>query len=224
MKKIRDKIYTYDYSAKIMPGVRFPVRSTLLELENDELMIISPGPFKSEEIRDFTSRYRQVHCVAPNAVHHLYLKRFHETFPETPIYGPQTLLKKQPWLAGKLQSLELLKENLSGQVSLFPILGNKFLDETVFYIPSSKTLIVTDLFFNMRDPMPFGQKCILSLVGARNKIAQSGLVKMTTKDKQAYRSSVATLSELDCDRILVGHGHILETKEDIQRAFEVAKN
>lgn len=221
MKKIAENIFTYEYSAKIMPGVHFPVTSSFLELDNNELMIISPGPFEQKMIQEIVAKYSTVYCVAPNAFHHLNLKSFNDIFPKIDIYGPSSITKKQPWLSEKFLSLDSLKEKLTGQILFFPILGNSTLDETVFYCRRSKSLIVTDLFFNMRDPMPLGRKWILSLVGAKNKIAQSKLVKKTTKDKEAYVRSVKPLNELDCKRIIVGHGHIVEGAAEIKKALKV---
>jgi len=204
-----------------MPGVHFPVSSSFIESENNKLMVISPGPFEQKMIQETIAKYSTVYCVAPNAFHYKHLKSFNVLFPKIDIYGPSALTKKQPWLSDKILSLDLLNEKLKDQVLFFPILGNSLLDETVFYCRQSKSLIVTDLFFNMKNPMPLGRKWILSLVGARNKIAQSKLVKSSTKDKEAYVRSVKPLSELDCQRIIVGHGHIVEGAAEIKKALEV---
>ncbi|MFC1747743.1 hypothetical protein ACFL2V_02950 [Pseudomonadota bacterium] len=220
VQEMTENIFTYEYAANIMPGVSFPVRSTFLELDNNELMVVSPGPFESKIIQAFLAKYNTVYCVAPNAFHHKHLKSFNTIFPDVDIYGPASLTKKQPWLSGKLLSLELLQEKLKNKVSFFPIQGNATLDETVFYCRRSKSLVVTDLFFNMHDPMPLGRKWILSLVGARNKIAQSKLVKKSTSDVEAYAQSVKILGELDCQRIIVGHGNVVEKAVDIKRALE----
>ena len=204
-----------------MPGVHFPVSSSFIELENNRLMVISPGPFEQKMIQEIIAKYSTVYCVAPNALHYKHLKSFNDLFPKIDIYGPSALTKKQPWLSEKILSLDSLNEKLKGHILFFPILGNSFLDETVFYCRQSKSLIVTDLFFNMKDPMPLGRKWILSLVGARNKIAQSKLVKSSIKDKEAYVRSVKPLSELDCQRIIVGHGHIVEGATETKKALEV---
>ncbi|NOX92258.1 MAG: hypothetical protein GXP18_07360 [Gammaproteobacteria bacterium] len=221
MKKITENIFIDEYSVKIMPGVHFPVNSSFIELEKNTLMIISPGPFKQKMIQEIIAKYSTVYCVAPNAFHHKYLKNFNDLFPEIDIYGPLALTKKQPWLSGKILNLDSLAEKLKGQILLFPILGNSLLNETVFYCHRSKSLIVTDLFFNMRNPMPLGRKWILSLVGAKNKIGQSKLIKKSIKDKEAYVRSVKPLHKLDCQRIIVGHGHIVEEPAEIKKALEV---
>lgn len=218
MNKVAENISTYEYTTKIMPGVSFPVWSTFVELMNNELMIISPGPFEQSMIEETINQYSHVYCVAPNAFHHKYLEGFNALFPGIDMYGPSSLAKKQPWLTDKLLRLEALAEQLKDQVLLFPIQGNSILDETVFYCCRSKSLIVTDLIFNMRDPMPLGRKCMLKLVGAHNKIAQSKMVKNTTKDEEAYVNSVKPLGELDCQRIIVGHGDLIEGN-DIKEAL-----
>lgn len=219
MNKVTENIFTYDYTFKIMPGVDFPVKSTFIELENHGLMIISPGPFDKKTIQDTLVKYKTVYCVAPNAFHHKHLGEFYNLFPNINIYGPTSLIKKQAWLSDVLMDLGSLKERLEGQVLFFPILGSKLLDETVFYCRRSKSLVVTDLVFNMRDPMPFGRKCLLSLVGARNKIAQSKMIRASLKDKKAYAQAVKPLRELNCERIIVAHGQTIEGASEINRAM-----
>jgi len=221
MDKIAENIFTYDYTTKIMPGVRFPVRSTFIALDNNALMVISPGPFEPEMIQNIITKYHTVHCVAPNAFHHRYLEHFRDLFPNIDFYGPSSLSKKQPWLSGHLLGFDALREILRDQVLVIPILGNATLDETVFYCQQSKSLVVTDLCFNMRNPMPLGRRCLLSLVGARNKMAQSKLVKATIKDAAAFTRSINILSELDCRRIIAGHGEIIEGAAEISKAFRL---
>ena len=221
IKKIAEHIFTYEYTAKLIPGILFPVTSSLIELHNNELMIISPGPFEEKSIRNFIDKYNCVYCVAPNALHHQHLQRFNDFFPEIKIYGPPSLINKQPWLSEKMMTLDTLKEKLSDQILFIAVQGNDFLEETVFYYQRSKSLIVTDLFFNMREPLPFGLKCLLTLVDARNKIAQSKLVKKSTKDNIAYANSIKPLGNLDYQRIIVGHGNTITETAEIKKALEV---
>lgn len=221
MKHITENISVYDYSAKIMPGVHFPVRSTLIELNKKELVIISPGPFEEAQMTQLIKQYQTVYCIAPNAFHHLHLEKFHQTFPNITLYGPSSIIKKQPWLKNKLADINLLGSRLKDNITLIPIHGNKLLDETVFYCCRSKSLIVTDLLFNMRDPMPFGRKCLLRLVGANNRIAQSKLIEKSTKNKVDYVNSVNVLKGFDISRIIMAHGSVIETESEIEEALRV---
>ena len=220
MKKIDANLYVYEYTSKIMPGVDFPVRCTAIELENKEVLLISPGPFDQETIRGFMAGYSSVYCAAPNSQHHRHLRRFKELVPEAGLYGPPALIKKQPRLSGKMLGLEQLEPSLKGQVQMFPIAGNPFLDETVFYDVKSRSLIVTDLLFNMREPMPLGRKLVLGMVGAKDKIAQSRLVRKTTGDREAYDRSIRPIGKLDIQRIIVGHGNLIEEAAEVKTALE----
>ena len=98
------------------------------------------------------------------------------------------------------------------------IRGIPALAETVFYDSDSKTLIVTDLMFNMDSTVAFGTRLLLSAFGANNKLAQSKLVRMNTKDKSAYKSSAEKLLDLDFARVIVSHGNLVEDAQ----AFKVA--
>jgi hypothetical protein len=210
------KIFTREFEVKIMPGVTFPARSTFIELADNQLLIVSPGPFVKSDIESIVEQYDNVFCVAPNAFHHMYLEMFHNWFPRIEIFGNSLVKTKQPWVKDTLQPIEELQKKLQGKLDLIRIEGNPSLRETVFYHPENKTLVVTDLFFFMKEPMPFGRRFILKLFRAYGKPAQSGLVKMTTKDKTAYKKSIEKLKELDCQKLIMAHGHILDDAAEIK--------
>ena len=219
MKQITENIYTFEYEAKIMPGVSFPVKSVFIELESNELLIVSPGPFVESEIKKFLAKYKKVYCLAPNGFHHLHLGAFNKLFPEVEIFGPSVIKKKQAALSSKIKRVEELKELLSGQLDFYTIEGNKLLSETVIYDNRFKTLIVTDLIFNMKNPMPLGRKILLKLVGTYNKPAQSRLIKASTKDKELYLKSIDNLIKLKSKMLVLAHGETISDPIEIEKVL-----
>lgn len=219
MKQIADNIFVFEYELKIMPGVTFPVRSVFIELQSKELLIVSPGPFVPTEIKEFVEKYNNVYCLAPNSFHHLHLESFNGLFPEIEIFGPPSIKKKQPALSSKIKEVKELENQLSGQLKFFAIDGNDLLSETVVYDKLSKSLIVTDLLFNMRNPMPLGRKMLLKLAGAYDQPAQSRLIKASTKDKNLYLKSIYKLKELKCNLLVFSHGDNINDPKEIEKTL-----
>ena len=140
------------------------------------------------------------------------------------LFGPKSIEKKQPSLSGKLQHVDELQTRLSEQIQLIQIRGNNALKETVIYHKESQTLIVTDLIFNMKKPMPLGRKIILSLARAKNGPAQSQLVTKTIKDKDLYLKSIEEIESLDIRKIIMAHGEIIEDSIDIKNAMNAMRS
>jgi len=219
MYRITDNIYGQDYTENIMPGVRFPVRTTFLELEGGGVLVISPGPLDGAEVRGYLGGFGQVLCMAPNAFHHRHLAAFHAQFPHVPIHGPEGVKKKAPGVASALLPPEALQPLVGDQVRLFPIAGIPKMEETVLYCARTQTLVVTDLLFHMRAPMPLGRRLVLGMGGAYNRIAQSRLVRGLIKDRAAYLQSVRPLAGLEIRRIIVAHGDIIEGEVGVRQAL-----
>ena len=125
-------------------------------------------------------------CVSPG----LKLKR-----PEIPW---DAVLGKDPWPLG--DELEVL-----------PIDGIPSYGEVVFFHSASRTLITTDLFFNLKNVNKVGGKVVFGLMGTLNKFAVSRLVKLLTKSKVARNKSLEHMMAWNFDRLIMAHGEIVET-------------
>jgi hypothetical protein len=197
-----------------MPGVKFPVETTIVQTP-DYVLVISPGPV--DLIKSHIPLGKAILVVAPNALHYFHLESFLKSFPNAKLYGPDRLKPKVTSLEGILNPIEHLSK--LEDLELFHVGGNSFLDETLIYIKPLKTLITTDLCFNMVEPMPLGRRFLLRLVGAHNKPAQSRLVKLSTNDRKAYHDSIDGLKNLDIQKVIVGHGKSIEGKAALNDFF-----
>ena len=94
------------------------------------------------------------------------------------------------------------------------------MNEVVFFHKPTKTLIVTDLIFNIHEVANFRTKFLFWFMGAWKKPAQSRLWRMLTKDRQAAGASVSQLLQADFSRVVMAHGRILEenAKEQFTQA------
>ena len=209
MKEIVNQIMESGYRAKIMPGVWFPVRSTIVFLSSGNALVISPGPETAKILSQSEKSFSKIFVVSPNAMHYAHVEGFCNAFPDAEFFCPKATLKKIPKLASKAKPIENLEDLISTDIDIIRINGNSFLSETVFYHKMSSSLITTDLCFNMKGKMNFATRSLLKMVGAYAKIGQSMLVKLSTRDKKAYLESVAKLKNLPLARVIVGHGDII---------------
>lgn len=83
-------------------------------------------------------------------------------------------------------------------------------DTALFYVPS-RTLILTELVFNFGSDEPSWTELLLrAAVGGEHHPGMSRPVKAGVKDEAAFQSSLDLILGWDFDRVIVGHGDVIE--------------
>lgn len=195
-----------NYNARVIPGVTFPSKSFVIENEN-QLVVISPCDFEEKEMAHLRSSTKNLIFIAPNNFHNLYLKKMKDLFPKASFFGPK---RAQNQSGVELMDPKGLKIK---DVHLFHINGNRTLKETCYYHVPSKTLLVTDLVFNMRQPMNLATKAMTTLSGTYHKLAISRAIKFSISDKTKFCESLKELLDLDIEKVIPAHGESIDAQE-----------
>lgn len=221
MIKINENIYTYDYDFKMGGGVFFPARCIIVK-NNNELTLISPGPFHEAVFNQIHTLGEVKQIIAPNCFHHAYINTALRHFPQAQLYMPYTLNKKYP---GKFlaEHENLLEKAQISNLLLKQVSGHKVLSETVFFEPSSKTLILTDLIFNIEKTKNVISNIFFSLLTLKGKPKLSPLIKFTVKDKAVFFDDLREILNLDFETVVMAHGTPIssEAKATLQSAWGI---
>jgi len=151
MRAFNSFIRFFEFEAHLGLGITFPARSTIINLGQKRGLVISPGPFDDSTRSELMSAFDELFFVAPNAFHHMFLPLTQKHFPKAPIFTPSRVFKKKSQMKDHLAPLEDLQPHLGSQVEIKRMNGNPTLDEYVFWHSESRTLISTDLLFNMKE-------------------------------------------------------------------------
>jgi hypothetical protein len=89
--------------------------------------------------------------------------------------------------------------------------GNKLEREVVFFHRDSRTLILTDLCFNLRHIPSVMQGVQARMFGVFDRFGPSRLFRLMMNDRKAARASLERISEWDFDRVIVAHGEVLQS-------------
>lgn len=221
MIKINDSIYSYDYQFKMGGGFYFPARCIIVK-NDTELTLISPGPFHEAVFNQIHTLGEVKHIVAPNCFHHAYINTAVRHFPGATLYMPKTLNKKYP---GKFlaESENLLEQTQVSNLQLKQVSGHKVLSETVFFEPNTKTLLVTDLIFNIKKTKNLMSSFIFTALTLKGKAKLSPLIKFTVKDKSLFYDDLREILNFDFQNIVMAHGDPItdQAKEVLQQAWGV---
>jgi len=143
-------------------------------------------------------------------MHHLYLAENVRSFPDAAVYI-------SPALPAKLKeqlSYEVLSDDppalWRNELAQHLVRGMPKLQEIVFFHYPSRTLILTDLAFHIRQSNSWFTRLFMRLNGAYGHFGPSRIFRTLVKDRAALRSSLARIQRWDFDRIIVAHGDVLE--------------
>jgi hypothetical protein len=193
----------------------FRRRMTVMALSQGELIIHNPFILKDEDLKSLTSLGKIVAIVAPNIFHGDEAGWMAEKLPEAKVFVPAAAFEK---LKKKIRVDGTLEKNWPNQwssdLTCLPMEGMRILHESVFFHRPSRTLVLTDLVFNLR-PEDFKNNIERKLMNwnrVGTKFGPSWLCDhLFTKDKHARQRSVQKILSWDFDRIVMNHGHIVQT-------------
>lgn len=194
-------------------GLELGARMSILQLEGG-VLVHSPVDVDPALILHLgTLRW----ALAPNLFHHLYLGRWIEAGASG--LAPPGLAKKRPEL--KLaQLIDQACEPFGPQVRLIPLKCFAMTQEVALLHRPSRSLIVTDLLFNLSKEMPFATRAAFTCLWAHPG-CKTSLLERVGMDRGVARQEIAALLELDFDRLIMAHGDVVETggKEALEKAF-----
>jgi hypothetical protein len=185
-------------------------RMTLFRLSDGSLFVIGPVPRTPELDREVAALGPVHFVVAPNRYHHLYAGAWAQ-HPDARLYGAPGLAKKRPGLRfhGTLGSVA--PPEWAGQLDQELVEGVPVTNEVVFFHRASRTLVVTDLFFNYPPAKSLVVRGIRMLEDCDGKFTVPRVVRLLTRDRRAFARSIERILSWDFDRIVMAHGTVVES-------------
>ncbi|HPI41737.1 MAG TPA: hypothetical protein PLJ21_13085, partial [Pseudobdellovibrionaceae bacterium] len=135
-----------------MPMMNLPVRSVVVHVE-DATLLISPGSKLNKE--QYDPQWSITDIIAPNLFHLAGVPMAAKAYPQATIWGPQGALEKRndiPWT-------KTLSEKDWKYKKDFPLVlleGAPKINESLFINRQTKSLLLTDLGFNLLEIQGLG--------------------------------------------------------------------
>ena len=187
-------------------GVKLPANMTVLRDGHGKLTLVSPVRIDDALAAEIAALGEVTTIFAPNSFHHLFIKHARQHFPKAALIGAQAI-------SGKRKDLtfdDIARDGTaswSSDLEIIAMRGVPRMDEfEVFHAPS-KTLVVTDLFFNIEAPENLATKVALSITGTNGRFALSRMWRVLVKDKTEARAAAQKMTSLNPAHIAVAHGN-----------------
>lgn len=214
--RLHEDVLVYE-SWKSMPLMKIPVMTTAIRTSRG-IVLIAPGKETAHHEAQLEQFGRVTDIVAPNLYHHESIHMAQKAFPQATIWGVEGLRAKRPDVAWD-KVLTTDNWHYGDEIEIKEIKGTK-LNEMVFFHPKSKTLVVTDLFFNLLHPKGLGAWIILSIFGTYKKFGISSFYMRGVHNLEEFKSSLKEILKFDFQTIVMAHGEPLQ--QDVRVTVERA--
>lgn len=195
------KLRSY-YADQTFLGANIGTRMSALHLSGGTLLY-SPIA-KTDELSRELDEVRWV--LAPSKFHHLYAS---EWFGEgVTSYAPLGLCEKRNDIAFD-EVVGEASEPFGDEVWVYPLRCIPMTSEVVLLHRESRTLIVSDLVFNVTKANTWGTRFLMGCFGAYPGVRASALERLTMK-RDLAKEDLGRLLDLDFDRLVPAHGAIVE--------------
>ncbi len=189
----------------------FSTRMTVIRLPSGGLFLHSPVRL-DDRLRSELDALGPVRAVvAPNKAHHLFVGDYRVPYPKARFYGALGLQTKRKDLTFFAMLGDEPMPEWRGAVEQKFFRGAPWLNEVVFFHPASRTLLLTDLAFNVPVGKVWGVPFVFKLMGAEGVFGPHRFIRWSIRDGNAALRSLRTILEWDFDRIIVTHGDIVES-------------
>jgi hypothetical protein len=192
-------------------GMQLGHRMTVARLPDGTLWLHSPVAQSAELDAELARLGPVAQIVAPNAVHDTFLEEWFARYPDARFHAARGLAKVRPDLKFNATLGDTPDPPWAAVFEQHVVRGMPRVNEVVFFHRGSRTLILTDLVFNLGPDMPFLSRVLMKLNGCYCRFGPSRLLKSVIKDRAAVRSSLDRILSWDFDAIVVSHGDNVKT-------------
>lgn len=221
MHQVADQVWALYYPLKVL-GTRHGRNVTVLRLSSGRLMVHSMAPFSEIEMAQICAVGAPGWLVEAMLLHDTYAGEGRRCFPEIPFLGPPGFGELVGFPTAPLAPPPA---EWQGEIEVLSLAGiPKLKEHLLLHIPS-RTLIVADLIFNFSSAENGWDRFFHRYIaGFKRYPGMSRIFRFAVEDRAAFEASLATVMQRDFDRIIVGHGKLIESngKALLQQALNDA--
>ena len=211
---------SYEFRNK---GLASSTRMTLVRLADGSLLAHSAVPLHAEQRAQMDALGPLRHIIAPSAMHHLFVGKVAEHYPQAQVWGPPSVLKKRQDLPS-LRALPAPGTTAPWAPELSHLVwqGIPLLDESAWFHHPTGSLIVTDVLQCWQGPLSLGTRMYLGLTGGHERLTVPRTVRLLVRDRAAISASAKAALKLPVQRVILLHNSVIEDRASERLAEAMA--
>jgi hypothetical protein len=202
-------------------GFEVGARMTAVRMPQGELLVHSPVALTDALKAELDAAGPVRWIVAPSRFHTAHTPEYARAYPQAEVCAVWGAAKSLRGVAVRRTLTDHPPRDWSAVMGLSVLRGSWLYDEAVLFHEPTRTLIVTDLCFNVPGNTSKMTYLVAGMLGIRDRFGPSKSFRWTLTDRAAARDTVSRLVDWDFDRVILSHGTIVETGgyEAFQHAF-----
>ena len=209
-RNLAPELWVADRPLKLAVG-DIGTRMTVIRLADGGLFLHSPVRLDDETRRALDALGSVRAVVAPSKVHHFFVGDYLAGYPQAQVYAAPGLAEKRRDVQFHGPLGDEAPAEWHGQIEQHLFRGAPYINEVVFFHPATRTLLLTDLAFNVAADRTAKARAFYWLVGAAGRFGPHRMMRLLIRNRRAARSSLDAILRWDFDRVIVTHGEVLET-------------
>lgn len=210
LQRLADGLWVDARPFRAGPFLEIGTRMSVVRLADRGLLLHSLVEIDAETRAALEALGPVHHLVAGNQLHHRYLASAAKAFPQAELWGPPGLAEKRKDLRFEGVLGDEAPAAWGTDLDQLAVRGIPRMNEVAFLHRASRTLLVTDLCFNVRHSDQLGTRLFMRVNGAYGRFGPTRLLRSLVRDRPALRASVEKILAWDFDRVVVTHGEVLE--------------
>ena len=207
MKRLDENLWIGSYPLSVL-GADYGRNVTVIRLRSGRLVVHSMAPFVSRDVEHIRALGEPGWLVEATMFHDTYARHGRDSFPGLPFLGPGGFHRN---VGFPTQPLLPVPREWRGELEVFVVGGVPRIREHVFHHIPSRTLIVADLLFNFPSVEKGWDRFFhRHVAGLHRYPGMSRIFRFCIRNREAFVASMASICALDFDRIIVGHGSVIE--------------
>jgi hypothetical protein len=209
LRNLAPNLWVADRPLKLVVG-DIGTRMTVIKLANGGLFLHSPVRLDSATRQELDALGHVQAVVAPSKVHHFFVGDYAVAYPQARLYGAPGLADKRKDLHFHGVLDDAPAPEWHGEIEQHVFRGAPYINEVVFFHPSTRTLLLTDLAFNVPADKTAAARLFYWVVGAAGRFGPHRVLRLTIRNRSLARASVERILQWDFDRVVVTHGEVLD--------------
>ena len=218
MLELQPNLLWTDYESMSVLGLPLGRRVAIAHGAAGELLVFSPLKLSASTEAELKKLGSIAAFVLPNRVHDSSYDQYFTAFSNSRfLAGPASIADHPTWPLTRIQAHLPELQGFSYEL----LQGMPRVQEHLFLHHASRTLIIADALFNLPISRIWWQRILMNIADMGGKPRPSRLFQSMIRSRTDFSTSLGKIFEWDFDRIIPGHGEIVEHdgKQIMREAF-----
>lgn len=206
-----DRFWTYEEPLRFF-GFEIGRIMSVIRLSSGGLFVQSPAELTGN-LRAALEELGEVRFVAPTSkLHgHLYMEQYKAAYPDAELLAAPGLEVRRTDLTFDHLLGDAPDPRWAADIDQVAVLGNRWLTEFAFYHRPSRTVILGDFGYHIGKRGPLKTRLMARVAGVYGQVNCTPDYRWAITNEAAFRGSIQRILTWDFDRVIPGHGEIIES-------------